>query len=53
MMTIFLVGLGAALVVMIVGIGLALSKDVEQQRRREKIPSGSNRDIHHENRSLG
>ena len=28
MMTIFMVGLGAALVVMIVGIGLALSKDV-------------------------
>jgi hypothetical protein len=28
MMTIFLVGLGAALLVMIVGIGLALSKDV-------------------------
>ena len=28
MMTLFIVGLGAALVVMIIGIGLALSKDV-------------------------
>ena len=28
MMTIFMVGLGAALVVMIVGIGLAVSKDM-------------------------
>ena len=28
MMTLFMAGLGAALVVMIVGIGLALSKDV-------------------------
>ena len=28
MLTIFMVGLGAALVVMIVGIGLALSKEV-------------------------
>ena len=28
MMTLFMVGLGAALVVMIVGIGLALSKEV-------------------------
>lgn len=30
MMTIFMVGLGAALVVMIVGIGLAVSKDVTE-----------------------
>jgi len=28
MMTLFMAGLGAALVVMIIGIGLALSKDV-------------------------
>ena len=28
MMTVFMIGLGAALVVMIIGIGLALSKDV-------------------------
>ena len=31
-MTIFMVGLGAALVVMIVGIGLAVSKDVMDWR---------------------
>ncbi len=30
MMTLFMIGLGAALVVMIVGIGLAISKDIRE-----------------------